>query len=884
MSFKTIQTYRNLGRRSSVYALIDSAEAIKNMKFQLNKNNDDNITRNEIIDASNQLKTAPIKNNKPDNLSVISQSSISSASKPPSSVSKSSTVLNEIRNSGILPYNHKSKTHYLQNRLPVLTSSQRILTELSEVSKKNDYYKKFIGENNFGKKYVEHNLFSKEYEKNKRFLNDEEKNPISLIDNKKFVIDDKAKIIRDQKVDKNNDNNFLLFKNSKILISKRSSFLNKIINKTENDIKNETKKIQSKSFGKSYFISKNFTKIFDYSKNSEFSHLLITNFLKKTHPSISNKKLEKFLNKKYNKNLNEKRYIYVIKDSSVITNAQIIPGFFAQIPSKNFLKNLSIQKRLFLVKQFCEFASNKFRSNVKLKTVYDRKGNEIVDFIGLPENEKYIFISASNSFHGISISYNKRITKLYHNLFLKKKINKYYFNESSFNDSINYPNYNTENNNIFEANDESNTDDIFDLYFNYKKNKIKKFKKIKSRNEKITKNFSFTFGIEDEKYKYVIYSEDENRKRNIEKNIFNNCKKKIDYFVELENTIYENKLNNLLSKLSTNKHSTKKLPSNKELMDAFLTEKKIPKKNMLKHILENKPLNPQDIIDYFKILKSTDPSMDINKFYLKNKKAQKKNTPYVEKNIDDNSDKYLVNRNKINKEYPSILSYNLPMVVDNYPKYSLNDLIKYYTKFKSLVNLWLNMHHNLKVIQCGIDFETFYNCTNELCNEEINLVKKIYDTINSGASGILSLEDYVDALNTLNRNDLMDQFEFFLKVFDAKDKKYLSYSEILQISNISIKRLIKSKDDEDKENLTQDLSEFFASFIFRICSCKPTEGLEIKKFRELLLNDKKNMEYLKLFLCSFGEEKTKNSNNESKSYNPINEIKKLNDDLLYSEN
>ena len=880
MNLKTVQTFRNLGRRSSVYGLIDGAETIKNIKYQFN-NNTTNVsynTKNTFIEELKKFQTINSKNSKLPGLSIVGQTSFSSESKCSSSVSKSSSTLNEIKNSKIFPYNQKQKTHYSQNRLPVLTNSQRILKELSEVSKKDEYYKKFFGENNFGKKYVDYNLISKDYSKNTFFLNDEEKNPLSLIDNKKVIFNKKAKIIKNSLEAENNKNNkniSILIKKSSINLKKRNNFLGDIINNTENNTQIKTKKKQSKSLNKKYLTSKNFTKIVDHTKHSEFSHFLITNYLKNNHSSLSNQKLEKFLDNKSSKNLQEKRIIYVIKDSTVITNAQIIPGFFAQIPTKNFLKNLSTKQRLILVKQFCEFATNKFRSKVNLNCIHDRNGNPIIDFIGLNENEKYIFISVSNSFHGISISYNKRIANLYQNLFLNKKINKYYFNESSFTESIidKNNNHNSESDSLFETNNDKDRDDLFDIYFNNKNNKIKNFKKIKTRNKKISKNFSFTFGLEDEKYKYIIYSEDEDRKKNIEKNIFSNCKKKIDYFIELENNIYENKLNNLLSKLSKNKRNTKKPLSNKELMDEFLTQKKIPKKNMLKNLKENKPLKPQDIIDSFNILKYTDPSINISKFFLTRKKGQK-NTPYVEKNKIDNSDKYLVNNNKINKEYPTILSYNLPLVVEKYPKYSLTDLIKYYTKFKSLVNLWLNMHPDLKVVQYGIDFNTFYNCTEELCHEEIELVKKIYDTINSGSSGILSLEDYIDAMNTLNRNDLIDQFEFFLKVFDAKDKIYLSYNEILQISSISIKRLIKSKDG-DKENITKDLSEFFASFIFRICNCKKTEGLEIKKFKEVLLNDKTNMEYLKLFLCSFGDPKSKNNSNESKMYNPLDEVKKL---------
>jgi hypothetical protein len=77
------------------------------------------------------------------------------------------------------------------------------------------------------------------------------------------------------------------------------------------------------------------------------------------------------------------------------------------------------------------------------------------------------------------------------------------------------------------------------------------------------------------------------------------------------------------------------------------------------------------------------------------------------------------------------------------------------------------MHENTDVVQYGIDFETFHRCTEDLSGEDEVLARKIFDKINSGTSGILSLEDYVDALNTMNRNNIIDQIEFFLKIFNC---------------------------------------------------------------------------------------------------------------------
>ena len=276
---------------------------------------------------------------------------------------------------------------------------------------------------------------------------------------------------------------------------------------------------------------------------------------------------------------------------------------------------------------------------------------------------------------------------------------------------------------------------------------------------------------------------------------------------------------------------------------------------MLHNIEDTKNLKYQDIVDTFNLLKNFDPSMDIKKFYKPRKSV--KNFSFTQKNIKANRDKYFCNRRKINLEYPSLLNYNIPKFINTYPKYKLKDIIKYYTKFKSLVNLWLNMHSNATNAQFGIDFDTIYNCTEELCKEEKELANRIYDKINNSPNGFLSLEDFIEALNSLNQNDLKRQFCFFLKVFGNIGKKYLSYKEVLQISLISIKRLAKNNKTKQDDTIMRDLGYFFANYLFKICEANIKDGIEIDRLRVLLDSQGEKLEYLKLFLL-FDDDNHKN--------------------------
>jgi hypothetical protein len=105
-----------------------------------------------------------------------------------------------------------------------------------------------------------------------------------------------------------------------------------------------------------------------------------------------------------------------------------------------------------------------------------------------------------------------------------------------------------------------------------------------------------------------------------------------------------------------------------ELIKDYLTEKNMPDKSILKHDTPKK-LTYQAIIDAFNLLRVRDKTIDINKF-VKTRKGDPLYLPYVEKNIMDNTSKYYFSRAKLDKEYPSTLSYNFPKVVEKGKKYA----------------------------------------------------------------------------------------------------------------------------------------------------------------------------------------------------------------------
>ena len=850
MDDKTVKKFKNLTRRSSIYMIFDGP-AIHNQQLK-SKNEKKNTFHSDNNESSSSSNYKTVQGNKTSKkfLPEIEKNMIDNNF----SISKKR-------------YSQKVFNRYKENRLPVLTNSEELMKEMKNMSIKDNYYKKFVSETNFGEKYCKINpayedfsKINKEENLIKMGLNNEEKNPLQLIDKK--VKNNYSNKNLNNNINKYDNYHFLLLRNKKL---KNNTIFQKTNNFSKLTKKNNNIKLSSYKAFKTSFI-----------KKKEFSNFLIMEYIKKNFPSMIEKKdinIDKASNSVNNEDIKEKklllkylgkgieaRRIYVIKDSTVISNPRLIPGFLVEIPTIKGMKLLKKNQKFNLMKDFLEFITIKFRTQLFFNYIFDKNGNLVYNFEKLPEKEKYIFVSPINIFQGFTFSMHKGIIELYLKHFGKNNKEEYFFNESSIDESYNYIHVQNDKNNHFNNFEEN--DDVYDLFFSdtKNKNKLKYFKKIKF--QKRIKH-SFTFGIDDNNendYKYIYYSDNEQKRDKIYNKI---SKNRVDFYLEIKNSIYDKKLKELRMKLSENKgknnlrnKSSTKLKKEKKILltdeeqlrKEYLSEKKIKIKNLnMLDEEENRPLKCQDLVDTFNLLKSYEPSLETKKFYIPRKPSKNKYFPYIAKNKIANIDKYYYNRKKTNLEYPSLLNFNIPKILKEHPKYSLKDLIRYYTKFKSLINLWFNLHTNVNNSQFGIDFETFYNCTEELSKEEKELALRIYEKINNSPNGFLSLEDFIDALNCINQNDISNQFYFFLKIFGSSGKKFLSYEEVLKISLISIKRLVKNKKTKEDGKIIRDLGNFFANYLFKICEAKLDDGIEIDKLKKMLNSQGEKLEYLKLF-------------------------------------
>ena len=818
-SLAFVKTYKRLSKRGSAYKL-----------FNFNTNND-NEPKNKPFNNKNIKKEKSFESSNSDDLS-------SSSSNSTQKKIKKKVYINSIPN---YIYNYNKKNSYLQEKhfLPLkILVSEALQKQNEHFLNQDKYYSNLNLENNFGSK---HKKLLKINENNSKIPLEDiiEKNGLneSFTNTNSISVQKKLKKLK-----------FVEFENSKFKLFKSAYDNKNTVNSnkiTENNNKNfygdqyYTEKI---NFNKNkYLTSHKKNNVLSLMKKDEFAQYLI----------------EKYLNKIYKNNFtiksNEKiRRLFVIRDSTVITNPKIIPGIFVTIPSTNELSKFSSIRRKILFKKFLLYCKDKLKSLKLFNYIYIKTGEIIYDLIDIKPNEKYIFISPTSLFQNLSIPLNKNILNLYNKHFNEDDERNGCFTDSSVDE---------------EKNNGENNDDLYDIYFGSKrKNGNKNFKTIKVKNYNYNKNNlflnkSFTDGLNDEKIENYYFSDEEKRKESVHIRYYKKYTKKIDYFIEAENDIYEKKINKLLTNLSSNplsKISSKNVPfpSDDKLMSKYLKEKKIVEKKMLKSTVKSKPLKNQDIVDVFVILQQYDKNLSISKF-IKHKNEKKLNLPFIEKNKIAIENKYLENYKRTLIEFPTILAYNLPLILSKNKKYSRYEICALYTKFKSLVNLWFNMHNNLKVLQIGIDFDTFRNSTIDLSSEDALFVRKIVDEIISGSSGMLSLEDFVNALNMMNRDDLNDELEFFLKVFNLKDKKKFMYNDVKEISKMAIKRLIKgNKNSPEAKDVIMELSEFFVKFMFETCNKKIEEGLTVDDLKKII-EEKKDIEYLKIFCCTL---ESKNNN------------------------
>ena len=645
--------------------------------------------------------------------------------------------------------------------------------------------------------------------------------------------------------------------NNEILLESKDSNIYKMpenLLKIRSRLNKEILKLSSKSNKINYNIT-NDQIIFslEQTKNSEYTKNIIEKI------KIINNYIELLPKEKFLSKLNKHRKVYVIIDGTVVFNENIISGEFIDLPTRKYLKTLETKKeRLEEFYKFLIICKKSFHLNIPFRSIFLLNGLNVFDLIEIPENEKILFVSHSNIFRGIHLFFDiidlrKAKEKDFHLL----KLNEYK-----------------------KINDKLKRFRNKRLTTKYK-NKIKetvKTKHVKNKHFKIIKkekkyfnDSSFTFGLTNKNLieeKYFYFSDDENKRKKI-KTLFNE-----KYPSLLTQLLYFNQ--NEMEKLmeSTKKYKNKKIHKflktrqNEETFKGFdiLIQKynnNRAKKNEIK------------INQHLKCTLTEEEKKIINKKseFIKILKKLKYLKKFNEYDIDEDlfnglTDNNIINQNikeinqiprlagyKVDRYYPDLISLNIPRCLKAFPKLKRSVFYDIFVQFKELLVLCTSINKNLKKVEKGIDFDTFFNCIPQMKSQGKKHALKIYKTLSGINLQCMNWEDYLKGMYSMRSDDINDKIDIFLKIIDADGNGLLSFEEVFDISKESLLRTLGDKDNKKEEENNEEsvvniLATYFANLIFQLVEMPIDEEIPMDLIRNKIIEGKEAAGYLEMFICA----------------------------------
>ena len=534
------------------------------------------------------------------------------------------------------------------------------------------------------------------------------------------------------------------------------------------------------------------------------------------------KKLRNSIDKKYIAPKNKKsRSIYAIMQGSIVITYNDIPGHFINIPISEEIKKIDAENRQKIFQHLLKKLTTIFGCKRNITSIFLPNKELILDLTDIKEEHKYIYLSQTIICKGISIVLSPIFINLY-----KKEYQGYINNKKIKNEKL----------------------------FLNKKLKGKKKKKFKieritkgitAKREKLKNHYSFSSGENEiENIKYVYYSDNEEKKEEINKKIFDKCFLKNDFYLLTNESDVDKKLK--LLKNSLNYKSSFKL---KESYDKYkISFEKIL--NRFRNDIHKKySLNPKNF-NSMNSIKDNDnyDFQDLDgkyeNLYLKKKGEKKKIINMPKHATFCNIDK------KVNKQYSYFISYNIPKLLDKYKKYNRKKLFDIFIQFKDLIALSLSLNQNELILKNGLDFDTFMNCIFEIQDEEYDFAKNLFSHINKSDSPLLNIEDFIKGMYFIKNSDLTEKLELFSNSLDISNKKEINFQEAIKISKNSISKYLDEKyQNKYKDLILKELSEYLANFIFQLVGIKKNECINIERLKKFIKEnrDNKNIRYLEMF-------------------------------------
>ena len=625
----------------------------------------------------------------------------------------------------------------------------------------------------------------------------------------------------------NNNNNLNITHNSSFNNSSTSLFLHRI------------KHIKTKRYKKEEDIFKSKTKVptlkYPIIMNNILQYIngIIEMFLMKINMTCKN-------------NLNKK--VFVIVNGVVVINYMKVPGIVVEIPKAEMLQNEPIKKRKILLKSFLLFCNLHLSQYTKCNFTYvmNKKGDFVYDLADIDDkSDNYIFVSTNSIFKGISLPSSDSIFKTYQQYY---KIKHQEDLENDLQNALHSSDEDEDENRNRKSFEKNIVSEIFfgDKRKNGMNRKYLKKKKLLNKNN-ILRRIKSTNNIDDfsNNNDYIYFSDNEQRKKEIKINDEilsqvnnNNIDKSNFLFIKLYNDIYDKRISRLTNKLkfsSNNKNYDISTLSTPETTKKYLTSR-----NEYKTFF---PVSSPVPVYKHSFLK-------IQQHFHNNSKNR---SFHIRQNINKMKNFFTHNTKRINLQYPHLFQYNIPNILNSKPftKNDRSNLFFLFTQFKYLAVLYLDLSHNYQKHFEGIDFEIFRSFLREFNRENISLIQQIFTKINKSESGFMTLDEFLEGMTLMNKEEFREQIEFFISVFDQCGKGYFTFKDVKDISRISLKRLMRDNGDNVKEKeLLNELGDYFAMFIYDLVEIKYEDKLTAEQLRQAVhTNNFEKLEYIKTFCC-----------------------------------
>jgi Ca2+-binding EF-hand superfamily protein len=156
-----------------------------------------------------------------------------------------------------------------------------------------------------------------------------------------------------------------------------------------------------------------------------------------------------------------------------------------------------------------------------------------------------------------------------------------------------------------------------------------------------------------------------------------------------------------------------------------------------------------------------------------------------------------------------------------------------YTKFKALSKISKVKYPEI-VKDVGVEKSIFTTCLQEENVNNAEFLEKIFDVIDRKGKSYLNWDEFFQALKLVSSRDLKDKIDLFFYIVDSDGNGLFSYDEIRDICQLSFS---KFENSPDYEEFREEISDFFASYIFKLLDKDPeTDEIPVSEFKNAIFH------------------------------------------------